>query len=113
MQACLAPCFPVLIACSHPYSFFDFVQSYIDFCILVLTETSGWRLPVTPLVFRVEEDLGEVDAHLMMNVALCISALLVDVSFLPREVRVKLWWSASSSNFVLAASWCLDEVLSF
>ena len=49
----------------------------------------------------------------MVNLALCISELLVVAPFLTREVLVDLHWAAPSSNFVLAAPKCLHEVASF
>ena len=40
-------------------------------------------------VCPVDEDLGEVDVCLEVNVEICVPELLVDASFLPREVLVE------------------------
>ena len=81
----------------------------------VLATTSRF-FRFSDLFCPVDEDLGEVDARLTVNVARCTSELLVDASFLAREVLVELYrlfLSAPFFNYVLAESQRLHEVTSF
>ena len=57
--------------------------------------------------------LLEWDPHLALCVICCATELLLEISFVPREVLVVFHWSVSSLCHVLAMSQCLHEAVSF
>ena len=95
--ACVAPCL-LFTACNPPYFFFFFNHPLtLRFrpCGVGIPfyGSSLCRLPFFPLLpfllsvtcCLAHEDLGEVNGHLTVNVALCIPKLLVDASFPTRS----------------------------